>query len=230
MPCIDKYFAGQYSQSVKHINILSASFCLITASCTYTGPRAQLEADSHSSMSSSATTSNENGSPMQTSHDSLSATMTAEDVGKRVLKLVASINGAEDISPENIERVTGLKIDVSPTNPHEYGTGGKISDTFFYNLGSLSNSNGSKPNRLMFSFDDQSNSHADMTPVCSLDFSAYAKQLSEAGYASNVIRGEHNRVSYWDFSRGKVSVQVYIRGESDEKADHDCVSKLIINT
>jgi hypothetical protein len=164
--------------------------------------------------------------------NSVSTTMTsisAEDISKRVLKLVASVTNAEDISPENIERITGLKIDVSQSNPNEYGTGGKITDTWFYNLGALSNNKGSKPDRVMFSFDDQTNNYADMTPVCSLDFNAYSKQLTEDGYAAKPVHGEHDRISYWDFSRGKVSVQVYVRGESDEKVDHDCVSKLIIN-
>ncbi len=36
-------------------------------------------------------------------------------------------------------------------------------------------------------------------------------------------------ILHWDFARDDVTVQVYVRGENDDKADHACVSKLIIN-
>lgn len=81
----------------------------------------------------------------------------------------------------------------------------------------------------MFSFDDESRANADMTPICALDFDDYAAALEAAGFRSKANRGPHDRVLYWDFSREDVSVQIYVRGESDAKADHACVSKLIIN-
>lgn len=158
------------------------------------------------------------------------SSITAEDIGQRVLKLIDSIRSADDIAPTQIEKVTGIKVDFNPADQNQYGFGGKLSDTWSYNLVSLTEADGSKPTRLMFSFDEQNHDDdADMSAICGLDFDAYAKALKQAGFKSEPAPGERNSTRYWDFSRGEVSVHVYVRGESDAKAGHTCVTSLIIN-
>jgi hypothetical protein len=154
--------------------------------------------------------------------------INAEDIGQRVLKLVEHIHGPDDIAPERIEQLTGIKVEFNPDDANEYGFSGQLTDAWAYNLVSLPEGTG-KPSRIMFSFDDESRSNADMAPICALDFDAYAAALTTAGFASNPTRGKHDRVEYWDFARDDVSVQIYVRGENDAKAEHACVSKLIIN-
>lgn len=213
------------------LRLVSALLALSAASCTHTGHNTPGPAISPPLMTSSFPSS-ASEQPMQTTQQNASTNtmpMTAEEIGKRVLDLINTIKDASDISPENIERATGLKINVNPENPNEYGAGGKITDTWFYNIGGSSNSKSGKSNRLTFSFDDQTNNYADMTPICNMDFEAYSKRLNEIGFQSSPVRGEHNRLSYWNFSRGEITVQVYIRGESNEKVNHDCVSMMIIN-
>jgi hypothetical protein len=227
------YIPGNTNKAIGYSRLrsLSALIVVLAASCAHTGhDPPNHENISPAAVSSSPSSANEQ--PMQTTHQNAStntAPMTAEDVGKRVLDLINTIKTTNDISRENIERATGLKLNVNPDNPNEYGTGGKITDTWFYNIGGRLDSKSGKSNRLTFSFDDQTNNHADMTPVCGLDFNAYSKRLNEIGFQSSPVRGEHNRLSYWNFSRGDISVQVYIRGESNEKVNHDCVSMMIIN-
>jgi len=157
------------------------------------------------------------------------ASMTAEDIGGRVLKLIGSVRSADDLAPAHVEQMTGIKVEFNPDDRNEYGFGGKLTDVWSYNLVSLTEADGSKPNRLMFSFDDQTHANADMAPVCQVDFDAYAKALAAEGFKSAPAHGEHERVLYWDFSRGGVSVQVYVQGESANAASHACVSKVIIN-
>lgn len=154
---------------------------------------------------------------------------TAEDIGQRVLKLVENVRGPDDIAPTRIEQLTGIKVEFNPDDANEYGFSGQLTDAWAYNLVSLPEGADQKPSRVMFSFDDESRSNADMAPICALDFDAYSASLQRAGFASNPARGKHDRLLYWDFSRDDVSVQVYVRGESDAKANHACVSKLIIN-
>ncbi len=154
---------------------------------------------------------------------------TAEDIGQRVLKLVENVHGRDDIAPERIEQLTGIKVAFNPDDANEYGFSGQLTDAWAYNLVSLPESTGVKPSRIMFSFDDESRSNADMAPICALDFDDYAAALQNAGFTSNPARSKHDRLLYWDFSRDDVSVQIYVRGENDAKAEHTCVSKLIIN-
>lgn len=153
----------------------------------------------------------------------------AADIGRRVLALVENIRSRDDIAPERIEQLTGIKVEFNPDDRNEYGFSGQLTDDWAYNLVSLPEGNGEKPSRIMFSFDDESRSNADMAPICALDFEDYATKLKAAGYASNPAHGKHERILYWDFARDDVSVQVYVRGENDANAAHACVSKLIIN-
>jgi len=154
---------------------------------------------------------------------------TAAEIGERVLKLIDSIHGVDDIAPTHIEKITGMKVDFNPDDRNEYGFGGKLTDVWSYNLLTLTESGGGQPNRLMFSFDDQSHADADMAPICALDFDDYSKALTAAGFASSPAPGEHGSVLYWDFARGGVSVNVYVRAESAAKPKHSCVSSIVIN-
>jgi hypothetical protein len=160
--------------------------------------------------------------------DQTNTAQHAEDIGRRVLRLAENVRGPDDIAPARIEQLTGIPVEFNPDDANEYGFGGQLTDAWAYNLVSLPEGD-RKPSRIMFSFDDESRANADMTPICALDFDDYAAALEAAGFRSKANRGPHDRVLYWDFSREDVSVQIYVRGESDAKADHACVSKLIIN-
>jgi hypothetical protein len=152
----------------------------------------------------------------------------AEDISRRVLRLVENVRGPDDIAPARIEQLTGIPVEFNPDDANEYGFSGQLTDAWAYNLVSLPEGD-RKPSRIMFSFDDESRANADMGPICAMDFDAYAAALAAAGYRSQPARGKHERILYWDFSRDDVSVQIYVRGENDARAEHSCVSKLIIN-
>lgn len=155
--------------------------------------------------------------------------INAQDISQRVITLVENVRGPDDIAPARIEQLTGMKVEFNPDDANEYGFSGQLTDAWAYNLISLTEATGVTPTRLMFSFDDQTRSHADMAPICDLDFDAYAKALKASGFESSPFHGKHDRIDHWDFSRDNVTVQVYVRGENDAKVDHACVSKLIIN-
>ncbi len=154
--------------------------------------------------------------------------ISAEDVSRRMLRLFTSVRGPDDIAPARIRELTGIEVRYGNDDPKQYGFGEAVDDNWIYNLVSLPGSDG-KPNRLMFSFDDQSHGHADMGPVCALGFDDYAKALTDAGFASRPSLGRLGQVEYWEFSRGDVSVQLYVRGESEARADRLCVSMMIAN-
>lgn len=155
--------------------------------------------------------------------------LNAEDIGRRVLRLVENVRGPDDLAPARIEGLTGIPVACNPRDASEYGFGGRLTDVWSYNLVTLPE-RGRKPSRLMFSFDDDSRSHADMAPICALDLDGYASALGAAGYRATPVRGKRHELLYWDFARDGVHVQVHVRGENDARADHACVSRLIVNT
>ncbi len=158
------------------------------------------------------------------------AIANAAEVSQRVLSLIDSVHGPEQVEPSHIERVTGFKVAVSATNPQQYGFSGELTADWGYSLVSLTELDGSRPHRLMFSFEDGSaDGNADMAPICDMDFADYDKALTGAGFASEAARGHHGEIEYWQYHRGDVSVLVHTRGESDARADRACVSMIVIN-
>lgn len=153
---------------------------------------------------------------------------SAEDVSRRILRLFTNVRGPDDITPARIRALTGIEVLYGNDDPKQYGYGEAVDDTWIYNLVSLPGSDG-QPNRLMFSFDDQTHGGADMAPVCALGFDDYAKALTEAGFAARPSLGRLDQVEYWEYTRGEVSVQVHVRGQSEAKADRLCVPMMIVN-
>ncbi|PXX43849.1 hypothetical protein [Undibacterium pigrum] len=155
--------------------------------------------------------------------------MTAEEASRRMLDLLGNIKTAEGFSAKNLEAAMGLKVYLDDKNPRKYGVGAKITDTWFFNISVILNKDDSKRGRLIFSFDDQTHSAADMTPVCQVDFDAYSKRLTELGFQSEPYYGEHNRLVFWNFSRDNIHLQISFQGESMAKVQHNCVSMLVVD-
>ncbi|MFZ6638701.1 hypothetical protein ACO0LL_03120 [Undibacterium sp. TC4M20W] len=221
----------------KHLRISTSrlvfALVLITMLSTFCAQsRGALAEGNNSSGTYSSSTSIANKKFMDISHQSVSPEvpqMTAEEINKRMLDLIGKIKTAEDISAKNLEIATGLKVYFDPANSREYGTGAKITDTWFFNITVISGSKDGERSRLLFSFDDQTHSHADMTTICKIDFEAYAKRLNELGFQQKPVYGEHGRRVTWIFSRDEIVIHMDIRGESKEKPDHDCVSMITIS-
>lgn len=156
---------------------------------------------------------------------------TAADIGHRVLNWIVGIHGTEDLSSKRIEDATGIRIVEKPSTAHEYGFGRKLSDRWFCTLRSLpASDNDARPERMMFSFDDQTGEYVDFTEICSLDFDDYANALKLAGFAAQTDLGPRDAFNGYVFTRGSLSVWVEVRGESAANPRHLCVSSLIIDT
>ncbi|MBO9872825.1 MULTISPECIES: hypothetical protein [Xanthomonas] len=155
-------------------------------------------------------------------------THSASEIAKRVLVLIENIHGRQDISPDAIKKHAGLHIDINPADPNDYGVSGRLTDTWYYALRSMSEEPGHSPSRLLFQFNDQTHSQADMGPIC-VPFEDYSQALAAAGYTGKRMRNRLGTEEYWDFSRGSVTVTVYPRGRESPKDSQTCVSMVIIN-
>ncbi len=153
---------------------------------------------------------------------------TAEDIGRRVLKLIDTLHSARDLAPEHIEQATGMRVEINDEDPNIYGFGGKLTDEWSYSLVSTPDKLGEKPSSLRFSFDDTSRNHADPAPICTLGFEDYSKALAASGFAAKPMQG-YRGVEGWYFTRENIGVMAYTHGKVDPAAGPACVSKLVIS-
>lgn len=162
--------------------------------------------------------------------------LTPEDIGKRVLKLVKSVRTLKDISPKNIKRQTGVEVTFHDKNRNEYGFGGNLIGTSDWNYGFYAYPYPSKDNKttdtLRFSFDYQLHEplNPDTTVICkAFDFKTLSKELQQAGFsAPEMSFKSHGFVSGWTMKRGKVFLQISVKGGFDPNIDN-CVTGINIS-
>lgn len=153
-------------------------------------------------------------------------TFTAEEISRRILKLITSINKIEQISPKNLEKIIGGKIIFDEENRNRYGYAGKITDSdWFYQIFSLTELNGETSRRLEFSFEKQDDKEDDLAPVCNFTYENFKKELVATGFSVKPFYGEHGRLLYWQFE--KENIEVKIKSYKYEK--NECVKTLWIN-
>ena len=156
------------------------------------------------------------------------APITAEDIGRRVLKLIDSLRSAEDLAPERIEQATGIKVEFNDEDRNIYGFGGRLTDAWSYSLVSTPDKLGEKPSSLRFSFDDSTRDQADPTPICTLRFEDYSQAMTAAGFAASPMR-TYPGSDAWYFRRGDIGVMAYTQGKTEPQVGPVCLSKLIIS-
>lgn len=158
------------------------------------------------------------------------APITAEDIGQRVLKLIDSLQNAQDLAPEHIERITGIPVEVNDEDPGIYGFGGKLTADWSYSLVSSPDRLGEKPTSLRFSFDDTNRDRdpADPAPICEIHFDDYKQALVSAGFTAKAMPTFPGSDS-WYFSRGDIGVTAYALGRTQAGTAPACLSKLIIS-
>ena len=154
--------------------------------------------------------------------------LSAEEISLRVLKLIDSIKSKQDFSVEHIYSVIGIRLLPDSVQPKYSGFTQVITTEWWY--GFTLNSD-PKDKKLIFSFDTAAGVAEDVaaTPVCAFDFDHYVNALKTMGFEGSIVYGEHGRILNWDFYRNGINVQVSYRGESFEKAKHNCVSAIVIN-
>ena len=159
--------------------------------------------------------------------------ITAEDIGRRVLKLIDSLHSAQDFAPEHIEQATGMRVALNSDDPNDddpniYGFGGKLTEEWSYSLVSTPDRLGEKPTSLRFSFDDTSRRQADPTPICKLRFEDYSKALTASGFTVKPMQG-YQGIEGWHFVRDNIGVMAYTHGKADPAAGPACISSLAIS-
>lgn len=157
-----------------------------------------------------------------------SPTLSAEDIGRRVIKLVQNLRTVDDISPVQLERQMGIKVQIRKEDPYRYGFGGPIEGSWVYDMEAAPVKPGETARRLEFSIGDRSpEGKADLTPVCTLSFNDYRDAFVAAGYSvKRIVIGRNN--DPWRFTRDGVTVTAWMQRYADPEKTRACVRTLDI--
>ncbi|MEA9737150.1 hypothetical protein [Xanthomonas campestris] len=114
--------------------------------------------------------------------------LSAEEIGKRLLKLIKGLKSRDEISLDRVREVMGIELKLEPgalgAGFPSGDLGGGWRYVFDYFPESPPNSKGVK-----LTFVNTGDRFADMTAVCSLDFAYYDQSLKSMGFVSSPTHG-----------------------------------------
>ena len=127
---------------------------------------------------------------------------SAEEIGKRFLKLIEGLESRSDLSLERIREVMGIELKPgvlgASAGSKELGGGWRYGVVYYPAArGSLEG--------VGLSFQNDGNEFADMSAVCALDFEYYHKALVAMGFYAEPHIGEFNRLRAWRYTKFKKS-------------------------
>ena len=143
-------------------------------------------------------------------------TLTAEEVGKRFLKLIEGLESRSDLSLDRIRKVTGIalfRVEGGQRYAHSEALGGG----WYYSLWHVPASPSLKQG-VALDFGKAGESFADMSAVCALDFDHYHAALKAMGYRDMPIHGEIGQLQSWRYYKNDITLSIIpqnvIAGES----------------
>lgn len=135
-------------------------------------------------------------------------TLTAEEIGKRFLKLIEGLESRSDLSVERIREVTGVSLEPEPGSLGVVYWSDDIEDGWRYSLTYIQQS----PSLLRGISLDFSRPGERFTPMpaalCALDFDYYHNALEAMGFRAVEIRGEIGQLVFWRYYKEDITLSI----------------------
>lgn len=150
------------------------------------------------------------------------AALAVDDLNQRVLRLIDSIRSRADLSPDHIQRLTGVDVEVNAEDPTIYGIAGPVDGQGRYSLVSSHTNAQGQVDSLLFSFEPVSG------PAPCARVEDYRDALSQAGFSGQLMPAGHRGRESWYFTRDGVSVNVHVRDAQGAPVPGPCVASVVI--
>jgi hypothetical protein len=184
--------------------LLLVSSAVILSGCAHSNPPASpLPAQEPAAMTAPATPTD-------------NPTLTAEEIGRRFLKLIEGLESRSDLSLERIAEVTGVKLSLVEGGGR-YAHSEALGDGWYYSLWHVPASPSLKRG-VALNFVKAEEPFANMASVCALDFDYYHAALKAMGYRDTPIHGEIGQLQSWRYYKNDITISIIpqnvVAGES----------------
>ncbi len=155
------------------------------------------------------------------------AGLSAQQLNDKILGLILSMDGPQDLTAQNIAQRTGLKVEPHPEDPSGFYSTGSLPAGWFYSLVSVEPVPGTPHHALLLNMGHPAEGYTDRTPVC-VGLEHYRSALTSAGFKESQ-RPPRLGTEYRFFRSGKVNVRVELRGRTKRHDEDLCVSRVFIS-
>jgi hypothetical protein len=159
----------------------------------------------------------------------INPTLTAEEVGRRFLKLLEGVKSRSDLTAEHVQAAMDLVLKDSPNGPFHTQP---LGDGWLYVFSLRMETPPGNSISLNLEFIDKADRFADMSAICGLTFEDYHNALKAMGYRDifqyDQIDGQVGRLIGVDYQKDGffVSIQPEVKRFSDGKVYPTCVRRI----
>lgn len=152
-----------------------------------------------------------------TSSETGSPSLSADEIGKRFLKLLEGVESLEDLSLERVESAVGLSLP-KVSGKNDYVHYQKLTEGWLYEFSFYPEKRGGERG-IRLEFHHPEDRFSNITAVCALDFDHYHSALKAMGFQANPRYGEIGELRSWEYTKfvksdGTVAMKVLIIPQS----------------
>jgi hypothetical protein len=150
--------------------------------------------------------------------------LSAEDIGKRFLKLIERLQSRQDLSLERVQAVTGLTLEASESGSF-FGYSQKLDGGWSYTFTFIPEAPSIKKG-VGLDFNRANDRSSDMASICSIDFERYRNALKSLGFAESPVHGEIGQIDEWRYYRGDLTLSIIPQNAVPGEAGRLCVKSI----
>lgn len=150
--------------------------------------------------------------------------LSAEEIGKRFLKLIEGLKTPEDLSLERVEEAIGLSL-LQVNGKKYYGHGQKLQEGWFYAFWFYPEERGNKRG-IRLDFEHEGDRFSNMAAVCVLDFDYYHNALKAMGFRDTPVHGEIGQLEGWRYYRDGIALSIIPQNVTSGEAGRLCVKSI----
>lgn len=138
------------------------------------------------------------------------ANLTAEEIGKRFLKLIEQLDSRNDLSVDGTQGVLGVTLNhvkVPNENLAYYAYGQKLDSEWSFSIQYNPASPGLKEG-IGLSFSHSEGGDGTVQATCPVNFDSYHNALKEIGYRDVPIHGEIGELRSWRYYKGDITLSI----------------------
>ena len=154
---------------------------------------------------------------------------SAAQLAARWLALVEHTRTPADLSPDQVERHTGLRMRPRSDDPSQLEATGRLAGRWNFSMTTVRSSYRVVPYALRLRLDNGRDGASDMSLVCEFDYTQYKASLERLGFEPRVILGSQRQINFNHDSGSGLHVIVYVRAESAKNEERRCVDMALID-
>lgn len=145
----------------------------------------------------------------------------AEQIGRRLLRLLAELEDRDGLNLARVEQATGVKLKPGQAGPfytRDLGAG------WYYLLHYVEGSDALKRG-VGLEFGHRGEAVADTRAICALGFQDYHQQLRAMGFSDTPTYGEIGQLLDWRYRKGDIVLAISLWPQADEN-QRACVKSI----